>query len=386
MDLGENIMALKRILGGGALNAARGLEGFLGGNVQKEDIEGIQDFLRSKGIKSPIDALKPSRRSDYILQALGGKESELQPQGFGERLAQDITSTGLGYLLGGGPRNLKSFKPVAAGSIAGSTAGELGLPEWAQTAAQVGTEFGLKRKSLAKEGKIPLSRKAHTQETYNKLKKSLAQYEKGSAEPLNEYMQEAKSYWKREADSDTLKAAENIVETIRSNIDSKGNIDIRNAYEIGKNLNQQYKNAPSALKPYIQDARKALKQTLIEHSPKNPEFGKLWQEATELHQYDKANNIISDFIADIPGIRKLKFIPDLLSKLELPSPRLFANKSARKYYFDLVDAVFKEDKSAVLRSASKLAKQEIAESPSEFEGWQRVTNPESDFGGWSQVR
>jgi hypothetical protein len=389
MGMEGRIMALKKILGGGLYNAARGLEGSLGGNVSPKDVAHITEFLESRGVKQPMQrSPEVGRRSDSLRSLLGLKQSDIEPEDFLSRLGQDTVST-LGLaLLGGGRPSLRSLAPSATGVAASKAAEALGLPEVVQDAVRLGSEYKTRRGLLAKEGKFPANKAARAEQLYNQTEVSLKPGERGSAKSLNKFFDGVDKIHKREVNRDTMRAVDEIAHTLRSNIDKQGNIDIKNAYEIKKSLNKEYSDAKASVRPYIEEARKGIEKTLRDHSALNPEFVKSMEEASGLYSFNKENEMITDFLKSSGKLRSklVKGAFDALSYI----PRAFSNKSVRKYYLDLLDAVIKDDKSAAFRAASRLSKQDLSEYQEEdgeqYGGWHKVSgNQPSDFGGWTKV-
>ncbi len=390
---GVTIMAFKRVIGGGLLNALQSLEGLA--DVSPEQARELSQYLESKGIKAPPGGMPARNRlSDVLLRETGTTRKEFEPQGATESLTQNIVSsvanpmTARG-LAGKGAGNL--LKRVVGGQLARTGVEQLGAPEPLQTAAQIGTEFALGRKQLSKSGKVPPSLKEHTKESYRKFKATLKENERGTAKPLNEFLKDARSFHLRETDPDILQRADFIVDKIQSNIDKSGNIDIRNAYEIRKSLGQDYSKAPKKLRPYITEAREGLSKVLKAHSPLNPEFGKLWEESSDLYSFGKSNNLIRDFFDTIPFAKfkyaKLTGLPILLDKIE-SGYKALKNPATKKYYFNLIDAVLKDNPSMAIRSASQLLKDQGNEFEKEQEKspqWKKIDTQSNQVSPWKKV-
>jgi len=371
-------MALKRTVIGGGLNALRGLENIA--RVNPQDVEHITQYLESKGIKAPIEVPQSNRLSDKILQALNLSEQDIQPQGLAERIGQGLI--GAAPFARGG-----NIGRMVAGQTASSLLGEAQAPEWAQVAAQLATEGGLARHKLKKAGKHK-NLAEHTSHVHEQARQALARNEKGSARGVKPFLDKAESLWRKETDDSVRKVVERIADTISSNIDSHGNIDIANAWENKQALALQNQGAKGRAKKYIEEAMHGLDKVLKEHSPANPSFGSKMNEADRLAAFQLNNEKIREYIEAIPLSKASKLIkvPQILEKI-IEAPRAIFNPAVRKYYSGLTKSIIEDNKNSAIRYAKLLndawQKQEsependfwieiVDETPTEDAGWQEV--------------
>lgn len=371
MGLEGAIMAIKRTLLGGGLNALRSLENIA--RVDPEEVAQLTAFLEKKGIKAPISQPAPQRLSNRIQDSLGVSEQELQPQGFAERLAQGLISVAP-FAAGGKPGRL------VAGQATKAVLGEAGAPDWLQTAGQLATEGAITKRQLKKSGKVS-DMSDHTSNTYQQARESLKKNEKGSAKAIQPFLEKIDQLWKKETDNDVRQMAEGIANTISSNIDKNGNIDILNAWENKQALSQQYKYAKGAERRYIEEARKGLDKVLKEHSPANPNFSRKMSEADRLTTYKYNNGKIKEFLDDLhlSKITKLFGLPQALDAMEKVG-KAAVNPAVLKYYTGLTKAVIEDNKQSAIRYATAINNAWNKTEP-ENEGWVEV--PED--AGWVEV-
>ena len=207
--------------------------------------------------------------------------------------------------------------------------------------------------------------KEHGHKLYERTVESLANdkrrernldIERGNSKAVQPFLKKVKNLWKTDNDEVALERAQKISDTISSNIDSKGNIDIENAWENIKSLGRQYRDRKTTEgeKIYIKEAQDALKQVLKDHSAINPKFGEKLEDANAFHVYRKTNNVIKDWF-ESPGKIRSKFknspeIPQALNALESVGRAAF-NRPARNYYKKLGEAILDDRKGDAQRYA-----------------------------------
>ncbi len=313
-----------------------------------------------------------------IQEHFGYSDEDLEPRGLVEKIGQGVVSAIPGALLGGpaGSRvqsAIKSAPRIVAGQAASAGLENIGAPEWAQGLGQIAGEGAASYRGLKKAGKIQ-SLSDHTSQAYQSARDSLKKNEKGSGKAIKPFLDKVNNLWKKETDVNSRKVAEEIANTISTNVDRNGDIDILNAWENKQALNKQYRTAKPGERRYIEEARKGLEKVLKDHTPANPEFARNMSAADQLSAYKYTNNKIKDYFDNAGWIgKKIKYtgIPSVLNTIETVGTAAL-NPSARRYYANLTKSIIEDNKDNAKRYAIALNKSWIKQEEQESEGFEDI--------------
>ena len=370
---------LSRILFGGGLKALGGAESFIHG-YNKQTGEAISNLLDKYGHKKSEHKIpeKHTPNSDLIRNLLGYSEEELEGRNPVERGLQGVVGA-LPYALGGigkGGAGLKQTgQRLLAGQAAKTTTEELGAPEWLQTAAQLGAEGLL----TAKQNKLP-SLEERKSKHYEAANKALTPGKKGkknqgSAEPIKNFIEEAKKLHLTEPSEKTRQEVYKLAETLQSNIDSNGKIDIGNTWKILKNSRKLYKDSSESFRTYLAPVNKALDKILEDHKINNPKFYNERTAGNQIKKYQASNNIVRDWIDTSKGkfstALKATQLPRVADMLET-SWKIGKTPAVRSHYANLIDSIIKDNDKSAYRYAKLLTK-DVAKAEQKNENlWEDV--------------
>ena len=258
------------------------------------------------------------------------------------------------------------------------------MPDWAQNAAQIGTELGISGKGHGLKSINKLK-----EEKYAKAEASLKEKESGSAKPIYKSFQNVENMHQTETSKKVRDIVNQARETIADNIDIRGNIDIKNAWQTKKSLNKLRNDhsTPKAAQQYIDELSRGLVKVLEEHSPANPEFWKNLSGADRIHRVQSMNSVIGDFID-----RRLKTEGKYLKKLIIPlrgamrvlqvgerASQFLKVPEIRNYYGKVALAAAKENIPDLLKYSAKLDKSINREEKSNQ--WEDI----SEGSGWEEI-
>jgi len=380
----------KRTVGGSLVGGLESLQGL--GSVPQSQVEQEIEKIAKLTNAPKISTGTPHTRSSQLLNLLGSTREELAPQGnleqFLQRFGAQAPMAALGGGLIGGLRGVGSaLGRSLAGTAAATGAENLGLPEWAQTAAQLGTEFGVSAKL-----KGPGSLSKHKENLYKSAEESLTPGEKGSSRAIRDSFNKVEDISKHETSKKVKDIVNHAREAIANNLDYKGNIDIKGAWENKKSLNSlAYElSTPKAARPYLKELSRGLNKVLEEHSPANPSFWKNLSDADKIHQAQNMNSVMREFIDKHFGTKG-----SYIKKIILPLKGAFRViqgaeniydyikvPAIRNYYGKTAIAAAKENRGDFLKYAEKLTKAIQKNTPEKQESsWEEIS-PEST---WEEI-
>ena len=305
-DEPQQIGRVKRTVLGSAKNALNSIHGLL--------TPGEGRMPLPPGA-APIEPLSPRTNNKWGTQfakGLGATEEQLEPQGIGEQIVQhagsQIPAIALGGGLSGGARNIaKTLGTALLGSAASTVAKEAGLPEWAQTAAQIGTELGAgvighnraAGKATGVKGKSGLT--GHKEKIYEAARSHLAPREVAKASNLYEKMNKIVDSGLKGSSAGVKKIINDAANDIKSVMDpARKNIDISKAWDVKKAINAQIGSSATdkAAKSHLGKFVDGINEVFKAHSEKNPLFFKNYNAADRIHEAQNMSSFIGKYIKD----------------------------------------------------------------------------------------
>jgi hypothetical protein len=290
----KDVGFLRRTLGGAAQRAIEGLEYITG---QKA----LQDLARREIEAAPEGSPKKNIKVGSFSESIGGlfgTPEQLKPQGFAEEalqlgLSQAPLAAAGGFAGAGAKGAASAIGRTLLGATAATTAKAAGLPEWAQTAAQIGTELGASAIGNSMGG---LNK--YKSSLYEEARQSLRPSETGASGPIKTVLKDIDKLHKIEVNDKVRAAIYDIGNVIENNIDKYGKIDIRNAWDIRSSIYDLMKEGtiPRASKKYLNSITKGINEVLQEHGNLNPRFWNSLSSADQIHTAQNMKSVVSKFI------------------------------------------------------------------------------------------
>jgi hypothetical protein len=303
-----------------------------------------------------------------------------------ERYAGKISGAvgGVAALGGGGT----AIKAAAAGAAAGQTAREAGLPEWAATTVDIGTNIGIGLvRTLADKGTAI----EHATELYKSAEASLPEGAAGNATKLESSLKELNKKMKLGTKAESEKAIISETEELLGKI-KDGKMSYLEAVASRRSINEKMmkvsfdtpdKSSKARAKKLFGQVKWELSEFIKTAEKKYPEFYKNQVAADQAFSTIAQSRVVSEFVNDlvkshpskviIGGIGASYVAPvNLLIGSGLASYplekagefayRFFKSPVLRAHYNDLINSALKENKAGVLNSVRRINK-EVEEDP-----------------------
>lgn len=382
---------VKRTLGGAASSALEGLKNIVSPAEGEQDFLNFVKNLEAKRGRSFNATRYPNEPSRGVEKLLGATQEELQPQGALESglqrfLGQAPIAAATGGIAGGLRGALNVLGRTAAGSAAAQGAESAGLPEWAQTAAQLGTELGIsgRRHGLVRPNTLK-------EKSYKAAEESLRPSERGSSKALRTAFDKIDDLRSHETNKKVQEVVRSARDVVAGNIDRYGKIDIKSAWENKKSLNRMRNESsvPRAAIPYIDELSRGLNKVLEDHSPANPSFWKNLSTGDQIHRAQNINSVIGDFI-DRNMSTKGRYFKKVVIPLRGVMRVLEGGEKAshylrmpdiRNYYGKVALAAAKDNLPDVVKYSNKLDR--AFNKAEQNQRWEEIS-PDTE-SGWEEI-
>lgn len=358
-----DIGGLGRTLVGGVTRGLEGLQGltqlFLPDprNIVEEITKGNPRFEALNQLN------KQSQQTPTIPQALlselGLTHEDIKPQGTLETIGQ----RGIGTLtslpfLGGLSGGLQGLARTGVGAVTGGLAESANLPEWLQTAAQLGGEVGTgmyqnaipsfnkyKYAKYAQEPEelakaIPVKPTKSIEKAFTKLNKGLLVEDEGVRNKIKDVAQRIESaFAKGEADVDRL-------------------LDLRSTlFDEANTLSRDTRRAA----PFINEFRKGIKESIVETMKNDPNWYKGLPESRQLTLWEKTPALLEQgfkWIASVVPKSIVGKAPDDIIKavgkiIGTPEKAIHALQvpAIRRYHAKLLESIASNSQEAMMKAA-----------------------------------
>ena len=288
-----------------------------------------------------IEANVPSRNLE---QQYGITPEYLEPQGAAENFIQRVGSSApLAALTGG----LSGLGTSVFGGAAAAGAGKLGAGEGLQDIVQLGSEI------LSGVGRPSLKETKRLNYQLAKVPEEL----RLAATPIQKNISQVGEALRHEVDTSVAKKIKNAVRIVEDNIFQK-NINPNDAKELRSSLYALGKDFTEAQRvKYLDPLTKGINDYFALHAATTPDFYRHLTYADKLHTLEnmtlKLPELVGKFkLEKIPGAQYLA--EDVIGKVERFGRGFVNNWGARKYLFDTVKSVAKNDPYATVNNLRKL--------------------------------
>ena len=371
--------------------------GAVGRNIGSGLLKGAQNvvdlsryFYRPEEVAEKFGPLPEHIKQNIkqpLAQKFGVSEEFTKPRNWFEEIGQGTISkappTVAAVLSGGGglPALLKSLGIGALGSTAKTVAKEFGQPEWAQSAAELGTEIGA---GLA-TGNIPtLTSKAR--QGYGEIKK-LPASQQAAVPQINKSIKETEDLLKTEVSgkiTDKVQSAVNKIGNLINKspkLDSAGQIikdaagnpivsesaSPRQLFDARKSLYRLQKELPLHAREYIKPLTDGINNFFAEYGTTNPEWYKHLSSSDKFWQLKSMQSSLGDMVEKyLPVATKGEvgpFISQTMGRLvgstvggvEKFLRRIYQSPVAREHYFDVFKSIVQQDPTAAKEAVDSLA-------------------------------
>lgn len=350
--------------------------GTIGRNIGSGLLKGAQNVVDlSRYFYKPEEAAErfgplPERvKQSYqqpLSKHLGVSEEFMKPRNQFEEIAQGAIAKAppiaAATLAGGGGlmELLKSLGIGALGSTVKTGAKELNLTEWAQSAAELGTEIGA---GLA-TGNVP-TLKSKAKYGYTEIKKLPASVQSAAPE-LYKGIAGTEAALRTEADSKIAGKVQDAVNTMGKLIaDNKANpVDI---WKARKSIYREMKKLPVHAKEYLQPLIDGANNFFAEYGATNPEWYKHLSSSDKFWQLRSMNSALGDMVEKyFPVATKGEvgpFISQTMGRIaggtvggvEKFLRRVYQSPVAREHYFDVFKSIVQQDPTAAKEAVDSLA-------------------------------
>ncbi len=342
-----------------------------GPSVESQQPEAPETYFQQAkriGGSTALQALKGLESAYFFLPELFGKKSPPKPSEIIEREGKltpeylEPRSVGEKYLhrlAGSAPLaatgGLGALARTAVGSGVGTLLGSAGLPEPIQDIGQAVTELGLGVHS----GRIPTIKAAQKAE-YELAKSAVKPGSRSSAKLITNALGEIEKQLGTEVSKKYSGKIRHAIDTVGKNL-IKGEINPNTAVDLRKKLYKLSSELPGDIsKTYIDPLTKGINNYFATYAAENPKFYKHLSSADKLTSLKHMKSYIGDFVGQLQ-LNKLpggELATNIISKITKEGERfirgLSTNSSARKYYFDAISSLSKDDPSLFIRNILKL--------------------------------